>query len=59
MILNINLCISQFILELNLFSQTSDAVFIEMVKTVTSTNNLKQALSISTLLSTYEREKVH
>ena len=35
MILNINLCISQFILELNLFSQTSDAVFIEMVKTVT------------------------
>jgi hypothetical protein len=43
----------------NVYSQTSDVEFIEIDKTAPKTNELKQALSISTLFSTYEREKVH
>lgn len=59
MIEYIHPCISQLRVALNLFSQTSDTVLIEIDKTVPKTYELKQAPSINTLFSTYEREKVH
>lgn len=59
MIEYIHHCVSQLRVALNLFSQTSDAVLIKIDKTGPKTNELKQALSINTLFSTYERKKVH